>query len=121
MRLSLGNPREIIVSVGDATITARIMPADEAVALRKKHTRMKSLMGDMIEDLDSRGLSLDTWDSIIRDWAGIEDEHGKAMTCNRANKYAVMSQYPEIAVKIQSDIEAARQKVVEHQEALEKN
>jgi hypothetical protein len=121
MRLSLGKPREIIVRAGAATITARIMPANEAITLRKKHTRMKSVMGEMVEVVDSRGLSLDTWDAIVRDWSGIEDDDGKPVVCNRANKYAVMDEYPEIAVKIQSDIEAARQKIVEHQEELEKN
>jgi hypothetical protein len=121
VRLNLERPREVIVNVADAVFTCRILPADEAVELRRKHTRSRISMGETVEDFDASAYSEDFWDRIIVRWEGVENESGSAIPCTRASKYQVMRRYAEIAGVINDAIDAERKRTFETSRELEKN
>jgi hypothetical protein len=121
VRLNLEKPREVIVAVGDAEITARILPSQTILDLRKRHTRFKSSLGESREEFDQKAYSEDFWDLVISKWSGLTDESDQPIPCTRNNKHAVVSKYTEIALKIDEEIESARIKTFEVNRDLEKN
>lgn len=121
MRLKLDKPREVVVEIGDATITARIIPMQQATELRRKHTRSKNVLGAVSDDFDQKSYAVDFWDATIVDWSGIQDEDGTPIPCIRANKYEMVSRYAEIALRINADIEAAMARTFEADKEAEKN
>jgi hypothetical protein len=121
VRLNLEEPRKVVVAISDALIVAKIISTEVVQDLRKKHTRMRNVLGDPIEELDQKAYSVDFWDAVIVSWTGIEDQDGKDIPCTSATKYDLVSKYGEIAMAINEQIEAARRKTFETEENLLKN
>jgi hypothetical protein len=121
MRLNLEEPRKVVVEVADALIVVRIVSTEEVLALRKKHTKTRNLLGDPVEELEAKAYSVDFWDAVIESWTGFEDQDGKDIPCDRTTKYDLVSKYAEIALQINQEIEAVRAKTFQREEALEKN
>jgi hypothetical protein len=121
MKLNLEEPRKVVVAIADAMIVVRIVPTDEVLQLRKKHTRMRNVLGDPVEDFDQKAYSVDFWDAVIVSWTGIQDQAGTDIPCTKANKFDLVSKYAEIALKINDELEAARQKTFQIEENLSKN
>lgn len=121
MKLNLEEPRKVVVAIADAMIVARIVPTDEVLQLRKKHTRMRNVLGDPVEDFDQKAYSVDFWDAVIVSWTGIQDQAGTDIPCTKANKFELVSKYAEVAMKVNHEIELVREKTFMAEEELEKN
>lgn len=121
MRLNLEEPRKVVVSVSDALIVVRIVPTEDILALRRKHTKTRNVLGDPVEELDQKAYSVDFWDAVIESWTGIQDQAGEDIPCTKANKFDLVSKYAEVALAVNDEIETCRRKTFEVEEALIKN
>jgi hypothetical protein len=62
----------------EVSYTIRLLPERHFQSLRKAHTTRRPKGGQMVEDVDDRGLSAAIIDWVIQDWTGIvaRDEDG---------------------------------------------
>jgi hypothetical protein len=112
MELRLDTERMLIVPVGDASINVRILSVDETIKIRKKYVKMKNTRSGWNEEFDRIGYAKDFWDRTIVSWTGFSQD-GAAIECTRDNKYALVSQYDEIACTINEAIEAQKDNTLE--------
>ena len=122
MELNL-NDEERLVEVSitpTAIITARMLPVHETLALGKRHTRTKIKRGVPVEKTDEKAFAEDLWDRTIHSWKGFTSA-GQEIPCTRANKFKMMSKYPEIAEKLNEAIEIVREKTFEEERSAEQD
>lgn len=74
----------------DVTYTIRLLPEKQFTAIRKAHTTTRPRKGQMVEEVDERGLAAALIDYVITDWSGIvaRDSDGQlvAVPCTPAAK-----------------------------------
>ena len=101
------------VKIGDegAEVLLRPLSVSEATRIRDRHTRRKVKRGVEVERTDSKAMTQEVYQSVVRGWRGMLDEDGKDLPFSAETLISVIDSDPEFLGMIDEKLDELNEEI----------